>query len=186
MNRRLQGQQQGIEACALVLVVSSLASIACFSATAAYAQREDDNFSHTVRYDAHASCNSKVLVNQGFSIAGVVPGTDGKECYWKRTAATNPPPDATKQPSTQSAIAEARSRRDATLQEIEQARAADWPIFWKHFNACAGESVCESEMIRGRIAIEQDLDAASARANTRFQHAMQQILSTQIRPDTQP
>ena len=70
------------------MVVSLLASIACFSTTAVFAQREDDNFSHSVRYDGHAACNSKILPKQGFTIVGVVPGSRGKECYWKRSRVT--------------------------------------------------------------------------------------------------
>ncbi|MCB2097209.1 MAG: hypothetical protein KDD85_11435 [Parvularculaceae bacterium] len=171
------GRLRGAHLAQLYVVALTIAGLSVALATPVCAQAETDRFTYE-QADVHAACNSKDLPGLGFTILQVVPNTKGKDCYWKRVAA----PSAG-QTDARSAIEAARVRRDAALREVDAMRAGGWRAFWRHFNACHGDAICQSEVIRARITIEQDLDAKAARINQNFRKDIQSLLHAQIRQD---
>jgi len=164
------------------VVALAIAGLSVAFATPVYAQAETDRFTYE-EADIHAGCDSKDLPDRGFTILQVVPNTKGKDCYWKRTTSPIDAPSVG-QNDARSAIESARVRRDAALREVDATRADGWPAFWRHFNGCGGDATCQTEVIRARITIEQELDAQAARINQNFRSEMQRLLHSQIRRDT--
>lgn len=161
-------------AAAAVLIIAS-------GAADAWAQARTDKFRYQGA-DAHAACDSKTLPRAGFRILQVVPGTNGKECYWVRDTRNEPDGLADTQDggrpqaAMQRDLQAARERYQSTLRAIDEQRAASWRRFMGKLLTCGPDFDCQMAAVERRIANDRNLDAAASRAASQLNVDVDQIL----------